>query len=181
MNKEEILQKLLYSHKEFTRYINSLNEKDFNFRATGKWTAGEQADHILKAIKPLKTAFSLPKFVPRLLFGKSNRPSKTYDELVQKYQARLDAGGKSTKQFIPRAVGFSEREKLTGHITQTMQSICDLLVKYRERDLDVYLLPHPLLGKLTLREMLYFTIYHVQHHQNLAKKYLKPVQEAVTA
>jgi hypothetical protein len=34
-------------------------------------------------------------------------------------------------------------------------------------------LPHPLLGKLTIREMLYFTVYHGEHHrlhteQNLA-------------
>jgi hypothetical protein len=27
-------------------------------------------------------------------------------------------------------------------------------------------LPHPLLGKLTLREMLYFTAYHADHHRH---------------
>jgi hypothetical protein len=35
---------------------------------------------------------------------------------------------------------------------------------WREADLDRYLLPHPLLGKLTLREMLHFTLYHNYHH-----------------
>jgi hypothetical protein len=25
-------------------------------------------------------------------------------------------------------------------------------------------LPHPLLGKLTVREMLFFTLYHQRHH-----------------
>jgi hypothetical protein len=34
-------------------------------------------------------------------------------------------------------------------------------------------LPHPLLGKLTLREMIYFTIYHVQHHHKLVQNQLK--------
>jgi hypothetical protein len=37
--------------------------------------------------------------------------------------------------------------------------------RFSETQLDQLILPHPLLGKLTLREMLYFTIYHVQHHQ----------------
>jgi len=36
--------------------------------------------------------------------------------------------------------------------------------KWNESDLDVYLLPHPLIGKLTIREMLFFTIYHNLRH-----------------
>ncbi len=39
---------------------------------------------------------------------------------------------------------------------------------FSEAQLDALILPHPLLGKLTLREMLYFTIYHVQHHEKQA-------------
>jgi hypothetical protein len=41
------------------------------------------------------------------------------------------------------------------------------LKKYSEASLDELILPHPLLGKLTLREMLYFTIYHAGHHHHL--------------
>ena len=36
--------------------------------------------------------------------------------------------------------------------------------KWQENDLDRYQLPHPLLGKLTIREMLYFAIYHNLRH-----------------
>ena len=46
------------------------------------------------------------------------------------------------------------------------------LEKYSESDLDLIILPHPLLGKITLREMMYFTIYHVQHHQKIAENTL---------
>ena len=38
------------------------------------------------------------------------------------------------------------------------------LGNWSEKDLDKYKLPHPLLGKLTVREMLFFTIYHNEHH-----------------
>lgn len=44
--------------------------------------------------------------------------------------------------------------------------------KYSEQELDQTILPHPLLGKITLREMLYFTIYHVEHHHHLTKNNL---------
>ena len=36
-----------------------------------------------------------------------------------------------------------------------------------ELALDRYRLPHPLLGRLTVREMLLFTLYHSVHHFNL--------------
>jgi len=42
--------------------------------------------------------------------------------------------------------------------------LCKQLLDYSEQDLDELILPHPLLGKLTLREMMYFTMYHVLHH-----------------
>ena len=42
--------------------------------------------------------------------------------------------------------------------------------RWSDEDLDNTLLPHPLLGKLTVREMLFFTIHHVQHHQRLVER-----------
>jgi len=42
--------------------------------------------------------------------------------------------------------------------------LCARVRKYNEQQLDSYILPHPLIGKLTLREMLYFTLYHAEHH-----------------
>ena len=41
-----------------------------------------------------------------------------------------------------------------------------------EKELDQYMLPHPILGKVTYREMLYFTMYHVNHHYSLVKNYI---------
>jgi len=48
--------------------------------------------------------------------------------------------------------------------------LCRKTMKHSEAALDKYILPHPLLGKLTLREMLYFTAYHVAHHKQLVEK-----------
>jgi hypothetical protein len=42
--------------------------------------------------------------------------------------------------------------------------LADVVGHWREEDLDRYRLPHPLLGKLTVREMLLFTVYHNYHH-----------------
>ena len=39
--------------------------------------------------------------------------------------------------------------------------------KWQENEMDLYQLPHPLLGNLTVREILYFTIYHNLRHASL--------------
>jgi len=41
---------------------------------------------------------------------------------------------------------------------------------WSEEKLDKCLIPHPLLGKLILREMLFFTNWHTQHHLNTLKE-----------
>jgi len=40
-----------------------------------------------------------------------------------------------------------------------------LISKWEEGDLDLYVISHPLMGNLTYRKNLYFTIYHLQHYK----------------
>jgi len=165
MTKSQILQQLSERHQTFVTLITSLSQEEFLFIKSDKWTAGQQLDHIYRSVKPLKMALGLPKFVPRLLFGKANRPSKDYDNLVKKYVTKLESNYKVSKQFLPRSIAFEEQKLLKNKLLQTIKTLCNYLNKYTESELDHYILPHPLLGKLTLREMLYFTMYHVEHHQ----------------
>ena len=64
-----------------------MEEPDFCSAKMINGARGQQAEHILKSIKPVRFAFSLPKPVLRMLFGKSNRPSKTIEGLSIKIQA----------------------------------------------------------------------------------------------
>ena len=50
--------------------------------------------------------------------------------------------------------------------------------KWKDAQLDQYIAPHPLLGKITVRELCYFTIYHTQHHLNIIKERLTTYQTA---
>ena len=68
------------------------------------------------------------------------------------------------KEFWPDGIPLKRREKSLQKLGKLVQKLCGRLSKYTEEEFDQYILPHPLMGKLTLREMLYFTIYHVQHH-----------------
>ena len=168
MNKQEIAAKLIENHQNFADFVAGLSEPDFGFAPADKWTAGQQLDHILRGVSPVTTALTLPKFVPHLLFGKANRESIDYATLVGNYQARLAAGGKASGRFIPPEIGFESREALKNKLLETVAQLIKRVDKFSEAQLDEYVLPHPLLGKLTIREMLYFTIYHAAHHHRNA-------------
>jgi DinB superfamily len=170
MNNQQLIQNLTKNHQAFIDYISALSDAHLQYAPPEKWTAAQQLDHIHKSIKPLAQALLLPKFIPRLLFGKANRPSRTYDELVEKYNTKLAAGGRATGRFIPPPIVTAKKDSLVKLVLGNVTKICNRLAKFNEADLDTLLLPHPLLGKLTVREMMYFSIYHVTHHEAIIKR-----------
>jgi uncharacterized damage-inducible protein DinB len=82
--------------------------------------------------------------------------------LVAFYQEKL--------KDVPPTTGFEpeRRGKSWDEIRAKWQSMGQLYAKnverWSEKELDKRQLPHPLMGKLTLREMLFFTHYHTLHH-----------------
>ena len=144
-NKQEIIAALGEKINSFINYIAGLNKEEFESTPNGKWSAGQNLEHLIRAIQPLQQAYGLPKFVLHILFGKTNRPSRSYGEIVAKYKSKLTAG--LIKKYE------HQKKKLIAKIE-----------KQTEENLDKYILPHPLLGKVTLREMLFFTIHHNEHH-----------------
>ena len=167
MTIEELINELKVRHQKFVLYIQSMPSEKVIASRNRKWSAAQQVDHLIKSVSPVRLAFSLPTFLLRIRFGVANRPSRSYDELVSKYKAKLAAGGKASSRFIPKKeISISHS---TQKLTRLIDSLCHHLNSYSETQLDQFILPHPLLGKLTLREMLYFTIYHVQHHLDQVK------------
>lgn len=148
----------------FIAHIAGLDEAGFQVQPDGKWSAGQNLDHLVRSIKPLNTAYGLPVFLLRRLFGTANRPSRTYEALVEKYKARLAAGGRAGAAFVPGIVMFERKSRLMKTYLKRRNRLIRQMARFSEEELDGLILPHPLLGKLTLREMLFFTIHHNHHH-----------------
>src|SRR4051812_10967895 len=109
MFREEIIMKLLNNHESFVQYIDSLSDEDFLYADPGKWTPGQQADHIYRSLKPLNRVMGLPKPIMKMVFGTSNRPSKDFDSLIEKYKGKLSAGGKASGRYVPGPVWAEQR------------------------------------------------------------------------
>ncbi len=165
MDKHTLIKKLSENHQEFIACVDQLSTEEFSVGKNDKWTAGQQLEHIYLSVKPVGLGFSLPKFLLKLIWGKSNREGRSFDALIERYQARLENGGKASGPFVPKKVDLKKGQKLKENLKNEVVKLCLSIEKLSEADLDYYVLPHPLVGKLTLREMLYFTLYHVKHHE----------------
>jgi hypothetical protein len=164
MDKTKLKEELTLHHANFINSIQFLPKEQWQISYNNKWSAAQQLDHIVKSVSPVKLALSLPAFLLKLVFGKANRKSRSYDELVARYHEKLKSGGRASGRFVPPPK-IDSVEILFTKLNEVIRSLVTKIDSFSEEQLDLLILPHPLLGKLTLREMLYFTIYHVQHHQ----------------
>ena len=166
-DKKFIIGLLTTNAEEFVRFVESRSQEKFTESLNGKWSVGQNIDHLIRSLSPVNRALALPSFVLRIAFGKPNRTPRGYQELVDRYHQKLAAGGRASARFIPTAISWQQKTKMIADFTRQKEKMTQLMDIWTENQLDNYLLPHPLLGKLTLREMLFFSAYHIQHHLGL--------------
>lgn len=169
ITKDELIDTLKASHKRVTKWFIEIPTKDF-FMCHGEvWSASDNLDHLIKSHKPIAKALKLPKFTLQAMFGKSKQPSMTYEELCQVYRDELAKGAQASGRYLPNQENPGEnaeekKKELLDQFSKASTDLVSIAEKWEEDELDGYLLPHPLIGKLTIREMLYFTIYHNLRH-----------------
>lgn len=165
MEKEAMIQLLQQNYAQLIKQVAKLDDKALLYAPPDKWNALQQVDHLIKSVAPVNTAFRLPAFILSWRFGVANRPSRSYDALVDRYHIKLQAGGRASAAFVPPPdIDVSEKERLLSQLDKLTSRLAHRVGKYKEFALDKYILPHPLLGMITLREMIYFTAYHASHH-----------------
>jgi hypothetical protein len=168
----EIIQKLQKSRDDFVRICEKINDNDFFHQPADKWSIAQNVDHLVISANKTRLAYIFPKFMIRMYGGRPNRPSRNYDELVNRYKQKLAAGGKASGVFIPKSIhpGTGKENLLNDFIKSMDRLITAVSKNWKDGQLDQYLAPHPLLGKLTLRELCYFTVYHNYHHLHIIEQ-----------
>jgi hypothetical protein len=180
-----------YSRDELTRALSALTldgvktlgdlPVEVFFAPQGdRWSPAEHVRHLRKSSAPLVTAYSLPGFVLRWRFGRPQRPSRSFALLVEHYRGALAAGG-GAGRFAPTPEGHpakpdDRRGEILTRWLETNSRLTSKLAHWRDGKLDAAQLPHPLLGMLTLREMVAFTVYHTVHHLGLVTSRLAPTK-----
>lgn len=169
----EITAAWLDSIAGFTAWVEAQPNDRFTTGPAGRWSTGQHVDHLIRSVKPLAQGLALPKFVLRLAMGTSDHPSAEYNTILARYEAVLDQGGKASGPYVPPAIRQDQKPALLARHRALGDRVAHLLTtRWDEAALDRHAAKHPLLGKLSLREVLYFSIHHHDHHlQTLQRDY----------
>lgn len=162
-------------NQEVASYFLSLPLDSFLKSPSGKWSPAENLLHLIKSVQPVTLAMKLPRWLLGLLFGKPQSASRRFDQIKDTYQRTLANGAKASGRYIPTVHELPSsperyRNSLVLKWNTAGENLLAILRDWRDENLDAYLLPHPLLGKFTIREMLFFTLYHDLHHVNNVRK-----------
>ncbi len=176
------------SHRDIVETLEALathgidawrTDADVFFAPLGdSWSPADNVRHLTKSTAPVARALALPQIVLRGLFGRADGSSRSYPDLVSTYRAALEAGGRAGR-FAPDPVPppddpIAGRERILDDGRDAIARLILAAERWSDPDLDRFRLPHPLLGKLTVREMLFFTIYHHSHHRSIVARRLEP-------
>ena len=172
--RDEIAVELARFHDEAERFVAELPTADFLAAQGDRWSPADHLRHLAKSTFPVARALGLPRIALLVLFGPARRPPRPFVEIREKYRARL-ADGVTAGRFAPepRAVAADDeawRERVMDRWREADRSLRQRIGRWREPALDRCRLPHPALGKLSVREMLFFTLYHGAHHLNLVAR-----------
>jgi hypothetical protein len=184
LSKPTILAELSSAETSVAHFFGGLAGDELVLRVGSAWTPMEHLAHLNTAVRALAQGFGVSRWLLRFRFGKSRRPSRPFEMLRDDYLGRLGQGAGASGAFVP------EREEVPAAQRSARQRA--LLMRWQranaqlraavdgwtEADLDRLLLPHPILGKITAREMLFFAIYHGHHHVAAAKRRLPRFADA---
>lgn len=172
---EQIIDAFAQQEIESVAYWNAFDTGTFFGRIGVSWSPAETVRHLIKSTRPVAKALGTNKILLRLMFGRPGRPAMSYDQLRTRYDQALDDGGQAGR-FAPSPRSESDPEAWRLTIMRDYAGVNTglrtAISRWRDDKLDRYQLPHPLLGKLTVREMLFFTLYHQRHHVDVVKRHL---------
>ncbi len=172
MDKQLIADLLEEKNQVLLKWLEIQDPEKWQQGPSGKWTSGQQALHLLQSIKPLNDALSMPKFLLRYKFGKANHDVRAYETIVQRYQERLkEAQGTtfrgSQNMKIPN---LKDKKYILCRLQVENKKLQYKTRKMSDNHLDTLILPHPLMGKMPVREIIMWTAHHIEHHTKILQE-----------
>lgn len=167
--KTQLINMLEVSNQRVIDWFTAVPLDNFFLRYGEIWSAADNVDHLIKAHQPVIQALKLPRIALRALFGRPDKVSMSYEALCQIYREEIAKGARAYGRYLPDqedadANSETKKRELLKQFSKTSSELVSAVEKWDDKKLDDYLLPHPILGTLTVREMLFFTIYHNLRH-----------------
>ena len=160
----ENLDKIVASLTEF--YGNISPEIFFELPNDGGWSPEKNLRHLIKSTQPIYLGLIFPKFT-LYLFGLRKKKSMSMIQVQKAYLEKLNSG-RGAGVFTPIGnnlkVDPELQKKMIYDFITLFAKYKKQIAQWKDQDLDNYNLPHPILGNITVREMILFSLFHLFHH-----------------
>lgn len=172
MTKEAIVKLLEEKHQLLFDWLENQPEENWVKGPDGKWTTGQQVLHLATSLEMLNKGLSYPKFILKSKFGVRNRDLRDYKTVSANYFSKLKISQEIATKFNStlKTPAISERKKLINTLKKEQQKLQRTTLKWKDKDLDRYLLPHPLMGRMPVREIIMWTACHTEDHTKTLKE-----------
>ena len=172
MKKEEIVAKLEEKHQELLLLISTHPDENWEKGPIDKWSFGQHILHLLDSLKLLNKALIYPKFILKYKFGIANRGLRSYEEIGQRYEEKLAENLDRARQFNSKLnkPSLQQKNDITNKLLKEKERLQKLTLKCNDVDLDSLLIPHPLMGRMPVREIIMWTAHHTGHHTQILKE-----------
>lgn len=173
--KPELIAVLNDSHEAVRQLCQDMTAQTFFAHPAGVWSAAENVVHLVETLSAVTRGLSMPRLVLAGMFGKADArdaaqpASRDYATLQHLYAEALRQGAQASGRYVPQNVNVSSdfaaaQQRILANWATAGEKLSAAVAAWDEADLDVYRLPHPILGNLTLREMLLWVVVHNWHH-----------------
>ena len=167
VTKSDILAALESNARTIVEYFSSLAERRFFDGDPDHWSPAHHLTHLTQASisveRVLRPGASPLHPTPR---------SRTYAEVRDAAAAAVAATPKATLLDLGRVVAIAPgttQEQVVRAFESVSAKFRKAAEAWSEEAIDRHALRHPLVGQMTVREMLYFFVVHERHHLKLVR------------
>lgn len=173
MNKLQIVDLLEQKHQEIFDWLDNQPDENWEKGPSDKWTTGQHILHLVKSLQMLNKALSYPKFILKYKFGLCNRAARDYATVAKKYQEKLNISKDRAREFNKslQTPKLKDKKRLLTRLQILQKKLQYKTKKISDKNLDTLIVPHPLMGKMTLREIIMWTAHHTEHHLQTLQKF----------
>jgi DinB superfamily len=168
MTLAELVQALEARHKEVGDFFSSLSEATLFADTPPKWNPAQHLIHLTKSGSRIAQGLQAKDQLPN-----HGSPSRAYEVIRDIYLATLKQAPAELLAKVGASVqvetGSSRAQILEAYLLSSKQ-LRKAAQTWSENDLDAKAMPHPVLGNISVREMLQFVVYHDLHHLEGVRK-----------
>jgi DinB superfamily len=169
-NKPTLIEHLNAAVADCRTAADSVDGTRFFDNSAGKWSIAENLIHLSKSAKAVHKGLVNGPTALLTFFGTASAPSQDYEAIIVRYQAALTGGLIAPSSFVAQSSPDDTRTSVLDRYDFEHKTLVESLQAYSEEELDQVQLPHPALGNMTVREMIYFMVYHIGHHQKAIER-----------